>query len=487
MRFDHPHDPSNRKRPWGVMAVHKLPAGLEILEGLEYLAEALGYTSAREHTVLGTGAAVDLAWFAAGDKRVPLMIFEVESTASASMANNAMKVFSQDVDDFVKPLFFFHVLLGGGPDNERIAGLRRTWGTYNYRVYRLNERMQIHRLVLDILGQHRRVNGALSLLRLDSALRQSVWTNVGIHEIFRSVEDLDFVVNYLGELAALSVGNPELRPILLDRLRAKHIEGNDYAGSYGSYLGQHFAGLLETSLLVGEETVADEQGANLLNTWQESSELGLRQIGPYFGLNRDYDEFIIGVAPLLFAVAAVVCRNQWRTKAWIVQELDGLIKGEDDAGVLAPYTSAARIWLLHVAASALRDLSSIPHGDHKTEYQLVEIFQRARTSVFSAKVPLGLLLSPPSPQELVGEDAEPLPIGDLSGTGPQIDHPEWTDISNGYFPEIGQDSWTAGEGTTIWRDTFALAISMLLDEDWFAWPMREVVGALHAGTLRGPG
>jgi hypothetical protein len=467
------------------MAVHKLAAGLQILEGLEYLAEALGYTSVREHTVLGTGAAVDLAWFAAGDQRVPLMIFEVESTASSSMANNAMKVFSQDVDDFVKPLFFFHVLLGGGPDNDRITGLRRTWGTYNYRVYRLNERMEIHRLVLDILGQHRRVNGVLSLLRLDSALRQSVWTNVGIHEILRSIEDLDFVVNYLGELAALSIGNPKLRPILLERLRKKHIEGKDYPGSYGTYLGQHFAGLLETSLLIGEARVADEQGAYLLNTWQEASELGLRQIGPYFGLNRDYDEFILGAAPLLFAVAAVVCRNQWRTKAWITQELDALIKGEDDAGVKAPYTSAARIWLLHLAASTLRDLSSIPDGNHNIEYELVEIFQQARTSVFLAKVPLDLLLSPPSPQELVGEDAAPLPIGELSGTGPQIDHPEWTDLSNGYFPEIGQDSWSAGERTTVWRDTFGLAISMLLDEDWFAWPMREVVCALHAGQGSG--
>jgi hypothetical protein len=468
------------------MAVHKLPAGLQILEGLEYLAEALGYTSEREHTVLGTGAAVDLAWFAAGDKRVPLMIFEVESTASSSMANNAMKVFSQDVDDFVKPLFFFHILLGGGPDNERIAGLRRTWGTYNYRVYRLNERMEIHRLVLDILGQHRRVNAALSLLKLDSALRQSLWTNVGIHEIFSSVEDLDFVVNYLGELAALSLGNPRLRPILLERLREKHIEGKDYPGSYGTYLGQHFAALLEVSLLVGEGTVLDEQGAYLLSTWQESSELGLRQIGPYFGLNPDYDEFIIGAAPLLFAVAAVVCRNHWQTKARIVQELHALIQGEDDAGVQTPYTSAARIWLLHLAASTLRDLSSIPDANHNIEYELVEIFQRARTSVFVAKAPLNLLLSPPSPQELVGEDAEPLPIGELSGTGRQIDHPEWTDLSNGYFPEIGQDGWSTGESTTARRDTFGLAISMLLDEDWITWPMREVVLALHGGTVRGP-
>jgi hypothetical protein len=84
------------------------------------------------------------------------------------MVNNALKVFSQDVDDFVKPLFFFHVLLGGGPDNERIAGMRRTWGTYNYRVYRLNDKSEAQRLVSDILGQHRRVISTISFLRLAS-------------------------------------------------------------------------------------------------------------------------------------------------------------------------------------------------------------------------------------------------------------------------------------------------------------------------------
>jgi hypothetical protein len=293
------------------------------------------------------------------------------------------------------------------------------------------------------------------------------------------------VVNYLGELSVLSVGNLKLRPILLERLREKHIEGTGYPGSYGTYLGQHFAAILEVTLLVGEGVVPDEQGAYLLNAWQEASGLGLRQIGSYFGLNRDYDQFIVGAAPLFFAVAAVLCRNRWQTKAWITQELDVLIQGEDDAGVQIPYTTAARIWLLHLAASTLRDLSSIPGGSHNVEYELVQVFQRARTSISLTKVPLDLLFNPPSPQELVGDDAEPLPIAEISGIGRQIDHPEWTDLSNGYFPEVGLDGWPAGESTALWRDTFRLAMSMLLSEDWIAWPTSEVVRALHAESYEG--
>jgi hypothetical protein len=99
-----------------------------MIAGLAHLGRALGYAVEEERPIGESGAAVDLAWYAAGETGVPLMIFEVESNATASMANNAMKVLSRDADDFIKPLFFFHVLLAGGPENDRIASLRRQWG-----------------------------------------------------------------------------------------------------------------------------------------------------------------------------------------------------------------------------------------------------------------------------------------------------------------------------------------------------------------------
>jgi hypothetical protein len=52
------------------MSLHQLPAGLEILDGLELLVGAFGYSAVREHVVTGTRAAVDLAWFAAADERL---------------------------------------------------------------------------------------------------------------------------------------------------------------------------------------------------------------------------------------------------------------------------------------------------------------------------------------------------------------------------------------------------------------------------------
>jgi hypothetical protein len=458
------------------MPLHQLPEGLQVIEDLEALGESLEYASSREHTVGRTGAAVDLAWFGARDQRVPLMIFEVESSASASMVNNALKVFSQDVDDFVKPLFFFHVLLGGGPDNERIAGMRRTWGTYNYRVYRLNDELEAQRLVSDILGQHRRVISTISFLRLASALQSSSWSNVSLVNVFEIAERLQFSANYLLELAYLAASDPFMQPVFTARLRRQYLEDEDYPGSYGTYLGSHFAPVVEIPLLVGTGAIPDEQGAEFLVKWQRGR-WGLSMIGPHFGLNRDYDDFIIGGAPLIYAVAAVLCRKNRLTKAWIIKELSGLIDGEEEVGVRLEYTTAARIWLLHITASTIRDFSSYKQGSEEADLQ--QIYERARTSVYMARVPLDFLRVPPSPSELVGEDAEPLPIGELSAMRQLVNNLEWTDLDNGYFPEIEQDGWSDGQPGLRWRNPFHLAVAALAGDEWIAWPTNHLVRLLH--------
>src|SRR4051812_13898206 len=110
------------------MPEHILPEGRRVIEALTALGQALAYATEPERAIGPSGAAVDLAWYAAQDQSVPLFIFEVESRPTSSMANNAVKVFGRDSEDLVKPLFFFHVLLSGGGDNDRIAGLRRVWG-----------------------------------------------------------------------------------------------------------------------------------------------------------------------------------------------------------------------------------------------------------------------------------------------------------------------------------------------------------------------
>jgi len=200
-------------------------------------------------------------------------------------------------------------------------------------------------------------------------------------------------------------------------------------------------------------------------------------IGPHFGLNRDYDDFIIGGAPLIYAVAAVLCRKSRLTKAWIVKELSRLIDDEEEVGVRLEYTTAARIWLLHITASTIRDFSSGRQAPDEAD--LYQIYERARSFVHGVRVPLDLLRVPPSPSELVGEDAEPLPIGELSAMRQLINNPAWAELSSGNFPEIEQDDWFVAQPELRWRNPFDLAVDALAGDEWIAWPTNHLVRLLH--------
>lgn len=452
-----------------------------MIDGLAKLASAFGYSAELEFRVgpHTTSPAVDVAWFAAGDHRVPLMIFEVESSASASMANNAMKVFSQDVDDFVKPLFFFHVLLAGGPDNDRIAALKKTWGTYNYHVYRLNETGESERLAHDILSQHRRLYSELDIRRLFSGLKHQLWSNVDASRIYHTAENLAFISNYLNDLAHLCLEVPALRPTLLDQLRGHYVSGAPVRGSYPEYIGRHFAGLLEIPLLVAQGLLTDDEALQFLRQWQTPRNYGLKRIGPHFGLNRDYDAFIGCVASSLFAIASIISRGHPLTRAWLAQELAELLSNGEGVRFKSPYLIPAQTWLLHINAAALRELSSSTVFP-KLEYDLSEIHREIRTSLSLHRLTYGQLLRPAGAADLLNDVADSVEHDTTENFSKEIDFPEWTDVSTGYFPRIDQDEWARDSfGTLPINDHFRLALLPLIDESWLSWPTDYIVRAIH--------
>lgn len=79
------------------MPKHKLSAGKEVIDVLCSLGRALEYVASAEHPVARTARppAVDVAWLRDDESRYPLMIFEVETSASNAMSNNPTKVFGQ--------------------------------------------------------------------------------------------------------------------------------------------------------------------------------------------------------------------------------------------------------------------------------------------------------------------------------------------------------------------------------------------------------
>jgi hypothetical protein len=215
----------------------------------------------------------------------------------------------------------------------------------------------------------------------------------------------------------------------------------------------------------------------LLVKWQGADSIGMKKIGAYFKLNRDYDQFLLGTAPFLFAVAAVLCGNQRLCKAWLIKELKALIDDEQDAGVLPAYTLPARLWLLHISASTMRNFSVQDY--HRGEHDIQDIYRWTNWSLTQTRVPHSLLESPPAYIDFDEQGVDDWPIGKLSGTRRLIDMPEWTDLNSGYFPENDRSDWSTGSSALYWPDRFALAGSILLEDSWIAWPTNDLVRVIH--------
>src|SRR5579872_6357089 len=123
------------------MPEHKLQPGRTLIDGIVALGRGLGYYVRPESPVRKTGQnppAVDVAWMSDEVQEFPLMIFEVETSAGNTIANNPLKVFGQPTDQFEKPLFFFHAIIESGTETSRIDTLRFAYGSNNYRLYRLD-------------------------------------------------------------------------------------------------------------------------------------------------------------------------------------------------------------------------------------------------------------------------------------------------------------------------------------------------------------
>jgi hypothetical protein len=453
------------------MSIHTKPKGVEIISGISTMASALGYHAQEEYEIPGSGAAIDVAWFAAADKRYPIFVFEVESSASSSMANNAMKVYARDVDQFIKPLFFFHVLLSGGPDNDRIRMLRKQWGNHNYRVYRLNDVDDLCRLILDILGQHRRINPNLDIDSLFSSLQHPAWSCVDTSPVLEVSEELEFDANFRGEIASLARQRHELRPEFIKRLKAEAIDGRPFEGSYDSYIGRAYGGLLELTLLVGIGEVEDSRGAGLLEAWQNRADMPMRWIGPYFGLDHHYDEFIIGIAPFLYGVSSLLCRRHPISRFWLLRDLSSILFSERWERLAPPFVWPGALWLAHMAASYLADTE--PDDTHA---EAARIYHFACDSFpVLDEVGVALLEAPPwfiEPNDLSALEQEKNGVA-LRST------PSWQELRESFGAEKTPLSTREFMAFAPTGDRITLALAVLCADAWTKWSSAFIVRALH--------
>jgi len=440
---------------------HTLLAGRQAIAAVMALGGALGYTTRTEHPV-GRRAAVDVSWSGAPDAKVPLFVFEVESTASAGMANNAQKVLGTPNEAMAKPLFFFHLVLAGGADNERVAALRSQWGRHNYRVYTMADGSAPQRLLWDVLEQHRRVADRISPAALADALEHSLWAGTDPRSVVAEAERLGLRGNYLRGYLLLAADDERWLLSWARRLRALAAmpEGDrqEQDDDYGSYLGRYIPGLIEHALLIHAGQIPDADGPAALERWQAGSGSGMRTIGPYLGLSQDYDYFALLVAPVHFAVASGLCSGAPASSTWLVEEMRGVLSEMGARGILARWQAPTAVWLAHVAAASL----GRPAGPDASAAALGAYEAAASAIAAAGGASADDLLEPT------------MPVYDIDESPPLAGGPAPPDPAGLRALVVGAPVSGADRPGPL-----RLAVAMLTWEDWARIPAQEFVAAVH--------
>ena len=446
---------------------HTRADGKHVIDALQVLGRSLGYEVEAEARIAGT-AEVDVAWFAAGHSDVPLFVFEVESTASSGLASNPMKVFGTPLDDLFRPLFFFHIVLKGSVTNDRIDNAERTWGSHNYRVYRHHDPIDRRRLIMDVIRQHRRTSSAFEPAAIAQALDHPAWVGVSVPTVLRESEELLFQANYTGDFALMALHDRRYLDLLADRLVALeqrdptrvHASASDsFYGGWGDYID----GPIATSLQVHVGLIRDEDGPTALERWATSPEIGIRVIDASFRQSRDYDYFVLCIAPLHYAIAYALLPLGSDSSRWLIADLDALLTKEAARGISPEWRAAGALWLAHMAASAL---CTGPTRDDA----LNAIFENAQRHVLDVgTVPTSVFCAPPQLRTAEYDDQHW-----LDAEGPRSTLPNFKQLSEFVFAGGQVDDFHPHHAEE-------LAVGALLDR-YESWQHSSIVALLYSSS-----
>ncbi len=335
------------------MGRHILKEGKEMISGILNLGKSLGYVIKEEFPLEkkpGNPPAVDVAWLSEKDHDFPLMIFEIESKVTSSIANNPVKVFGQPNENFEKPLFFFHIFLEGTKESSKIDNLQRLFGLYNYRTYDVSKDGEVTRLIIDIISQHRRLYRKLNLEDLIKTFDHEIWRSADIEKILISLESHRFTANYLKTYASFSFHNPDFIKHYL-RFLELHVHSHPkktIPQEYGTYWGDMWSDPIHYGILVYSFPDKSDEYLQQLRNWQEKSTY-LTMIGPHFGLSRDYDEFILGLSPPFWAFLAALLKKCPEGVQYIADQCQLILEELKDPAPRISFFTA--LWLLHIASS----------------------------------------------------------------------------------------------------------------------------------------
>ncbi len=298
---------------------------------------------------------IDITYRRAQQDQFPLFIIEVESADTKAAADNAVKVFSKDVKEYQKPIFFFHVFIDSPTESHRIQSLKALFGKHNYDTYLLTDMSEHLRLLSDVLNQHFRIGPLVDIRALVKLLENQNSLDVSGAKLLETLVsqgyDQKTGANFMTLLETLIVsaecrGVREFYVKYLPQYLSYHPrpqQNYKFATAFEASDAAHWA----LSLLLAEKPDY-ERAFTGIEKREQRYRMGLWQ--PNFGLSRDLDLLLTSEFPILLTLLAVSFAPTEHSKYFTSRLKDIVIKLHP----LKPWGVHSLVWLL-LAARASND------------------------------------------------------------------------------------------------------------------------------------
>lgn len=333
------------------MGEHKTSSSKAFINDIAALGQSLDYHVEKEWPIPESGKPpqqVDVCWFRSPNDCVPLFTFEIESAYTASSSGNAIKLYSKPSSSLLKPLFFYHIYLDEREKTQRIIDLENQYSTHNYRIYTQSDN-EHHSLISDILSQHERIGADIQiypLLEQTSAMQSLSISPEKMYRLISRHTFLSIANQEIDVLVHLNLFGYDLGPELSTAIqrvtdngrlsRYEHISDNIFSLQYREpilfSISAHF-----------DSSSTREMARNTI-MWQEESD-HFDQIGPYWQLSRDYDDFVMRFSPIVWANTTSLLHD-----ADLINKICGWMKTIEDKipnewRDYLPYHIGWRIWI----------------------------------------------------------------------------------------------------------------------------------------------
>jgi len=310
-----------------VVPEHTLMPGRKVIEFVAALGRTLGFVARTEFNVangVGAPTPVDVAWFMHDNPldRFPLFIVEVESSPTAGLAMNTLKVLGTPSHDLEKPLHYWHLVVSRGTESRRPALAQGHYREHNYTVYLLEEDGLVP-FVLDVLAKVRRVHSELDLRDLIELLVSQRMALLDIDAILRHGETLQYRGNYVSAYANWALNDQSARPTLSRFARLLEVQPLPTWLDVSELHTYPTDWWYPVFLAAGSAANGiDTDGAfQALQRWQVPTPEGFRMVGPYLGLSMDYDDFVIGWVPQVWLILACLFRYNEQAIRYVLDQM----------------------------------------------------------------------------------------------------------------------------------------------------------------------